>query len=50
MIKLQTDEYENLMKEIERLHKEGLEFVNEYITELDSILIPNDGFHTEQVS
>lgn len=50
MIKLQMDEYENLMCEVERLHKESLVFVNEYITELDSILIPNGGFHTEQVS
>lgn len=50
MIKLQVDEYENLISEIERLHKEGLEFANEYITELNSILIPNGGFHTEQVS
>lgn len=50
MIKLQVDEYENLISEIERLHKESLEFVNEYITELNSILIPNGGFHTEQVS
>ena len=50
MIKLQTDEYENSMCEVERLHKESLEFVNEYITELNSILIPNGGFHTAQVS
>ena len=50
MIKLQIDEYENLISEIERLHKESLEFVNEHITELNSILIPNGGFHTEQVS
>lgn len=50
MIKLQVDEYENLISEIERIHKESLEFVNEYITELNSILISSGGFHTEQVS
>ncbi len=50
MIKLQTDEYENLVKEIEKIHKEGIEFIEEYIAELNSILIPNDGFHTDLVS
>lgn len=50
MIKLQTDEYENLINEVERLHKGSLEFVNEYIMELDSILTPNGGFHTERIS
>lgn len=50
MIKLQADEYENLINEVEKLHKESLDFVNDYIMELNSILIPNDGFHTELVS
>lgn len=50
MIKLQTDEYENVMSEVERFHKESLEFVNEYIMELNSVLIPNGGFYTEQIS
>lgn len=50
MIKLQTDEYENLVSEIDKLHKESIEFINEYITEMDSILDSNDGFHTEKVS
>lgn len=50
MIKLHVDEYENLMNETERLHKESIEFVNEYITELNSVLIPNGGFHAELIS
>lgn len=50
MIKLHTDEYENLVNEIEKLHKEGIEFIEGYIAELNSILIPNDGFHTDLVS
>lgn len=50
MIKLQIDEYENLINEIEKLHQESLDFMNDYITELNSLLIPNDGFHTELVS
>lgn len=50
MIKLQTDEYEYLVNETEKLHKEGIEFIEGYIAELNSILIPNDGFHTELVS
>lgn len=50
MIKLQADEYENLINEMEKLHQESLDFMNNYITELNSLLIPNDGFHTELVS
>ena len=50
MIKLQADEYEYLMNETEKLHKEGIEFIEGYLAELNGILIPNDGFHTEQVS
>ena len=50
MIKLQADEYGNLVSEIEMLHKESIEFINGYITELDSILVSSDGFHTEKVS
>lgn len=50
MIKLQADEYENLVNELEKIHSEGIEFINEYIAELNSILIPNDGFHTDMVS
>lgn len=50
MIKLKADEYENLVAEIDKLHKESIEFINEYITEMDSILDSNDGFHTEKVS
>lgn len=50
MIKLQTDEYEYLVNETEKLHKEGIEFIEGYLAELNSILIPNDGFHTELVS
>ncbi len=50
MIKLQVDEYENLVSEIDTLHRESIEFMNEYITELDSILVSNGGFHTEKVS
>ncbi len=30
MIKLQADEYGNLVSEIETLHKESIEFINEY--------------------
>lgn len=50
MIKLRADEYENLVCEIDVLHKEILEFINEFITELNSFLGFNDGFHTEEVS
>lgn len=50
MIKLQADEYGNLVSEIDTLHKESIEFINEYITELDSILVSNGGFQTEKVS
>ncbi len=50
MIKLQADEYGNLVSEIDKLHKESIEFINGYITELDGVLVANDGFHTEQVS
>lgn len=50
MIKLNADEYENLVAEIDKLHKESIEFINEYITEMDSILVSNEGFHTEKVS
>ena len=38
------------VNEIETLYKESIEFINEYITELDSILAANNGFHTEKVS
>lgn len=50
MIKLQADEYEHLVCEVDVLHKESLEFINEFITELNSILGFNDGFQTEEVS
>ncbi len=50
MIKLQADEYGNLVSELDTLHKESIEFINEYITELDSILVSNGGFQTEKVS
>lgn len=50
MIKLQADEYGNLVSEIEMFHKESIELINEYIAELDSILVSDDGFYTEKVS
>ena len=50
MIKLHVDEYDNLASEIDALHKESIEFINEYIAEMNSILISNGGFHTEMVS
>ena len=50
MIKLQTDEYDNLVSEIDMLHRESIAFINEYLAEMNSILVSGDGFHTEKVS
>lgn len=50
MIKLQVDEYENLMDKIGNLHKESIEFANAYVAEFRSTLMSDDGFHTELVS
>ncbi len=50
MIKIQKDEYDVLLDEICMLHKESGEFINDYIRELEELLEPGGGFHTELIS
>lgn len=44
MIKIQIDEYENLTNELSLLHTDSIQFINEYITDLNSILEKTEGF------
>lgn len=50
MIKIQLDEYEYLMRETDKIHKEMLLLIQNYIKELDDLLIPSGGFHADMIS
>lgn len=50
MIKIQIDEYENLTNELSLLHTDSIQFINEYITDLNSILVKNGGFYADLIS
>lgn len=50
MIKIQTDEYDYLLSEAYMLHKESRELINDYIRELEGLLVSDGGFQTELIS
>lgn len=50
MIKIQLDEYDNLLNETNALHKESREVINDYIKELEGLLEPGGGLHAELIS
>ena len=50
MIKIQLDEYNNLLDETNALHKESRELINDYIKELEELLEPDGGFHAKLIS
>ncbi len=50
MIKIQIDEYENLLHETRVLHRESRELIQEYVRELEELLAPDGGFQTNLVS
>lgn len=50
MIRIQVDEYENLIHELEQLHTNSVQFIQEYLTDINSILAKNEGFHADLIS
>lgn len=50
MIAIQIDEYEYLIKEINSLHEQSLAFVQNYIDELNNLVVPEGGFHADMIS
>lgn len=50
MIKIQLDEYDNLLDETNALHRESRELINDYIKDLEGMLEPGGGFHAELIS
>lgn len=50
MIKIQLDEYDNLLNETNELHRESREIITDYIKELEGLLEPGGGFHAELIS
>lgn len=50
MIRLQLEEYENLIKEITALHESSIELIEWYTEEMKGLLIPQGGFYAELVS
>ena len=50
MIKLQVDEYENLVNEIGHLHGESIAFIKEYMTDINGLLVQSGGFHADLIS
>lgn len=47
MIKLNADEYDNLISKMLSVHEHAISFINGYLTEMHSILNEKDGFHAE---
>lgn len=50
MIRLQIDEYENLISETQKLHKEALEQIYSYVKQVDELVVPDGGFHADMIS
>lgn len=50
MIRIQVDEYENLKHELEQLHTDSVQFIQEYLTDINGILAKNEGFHADLIS
>lgn len=49
-IVLEKESYEQLLKEITGIHQNVLDVVDEYLKELDDLLIEEGGFHADLIS
>ncbi len=50
MIQLQQDEYEHLLTELHSMHETVLQQVENYVAQLDGLVVPEGGFHADLIS